>query len=123
MIGIKSLSHGFAVAFADMKKGAKAVADFLAQHGPQITADVKIAGGALTSIVPSAGAAVTTVSRIQEAAMGEVLAAAHALEEGETPQDLAVTIPAELVPALKALAGTLSGHPAVAAGADVKATA
>jgi hypothetical protein len=103
-------------------KGILAKADaFLQKNSATIQTDVKAGEAALVAVVPTAAPFVSTFGSIEEAAMGEVVAAVHSLSttaQGATVAtagQVTVTFSQELSDVFHSLVGILSNHPAVVA--------
>jgi len=113
---IKSIGHGFAIAWHDVSTFFKGVAT----SAPQVAAT---AGQDLASIAPFvdtlfAGVAPQFLPAVRgaEAILGEVFGAIHTAGDQATTSGVVVTIEADLVAGVKDLVALLSGHPAVQAG-------
>ena len=111
----------FQTAWKDTK-GLLAKADsFLQKNSSAINTDVKEVGAAVAIADPAAAPLVTTFGSIEEAVMGEVTAAIHALSQTAQGATLAtagpvtVTFTQELSDVFHSLTAILSNHLAVVA--------
>lgn len=110
---IKSVGHGFAIAYHDVMTFFKGVASkgpsIAATAGSDIAAVAPIANVILGGVDPT----LLPVARGAEAILGEVFAAISAAGSAGTQQGVVVNIGADLVAGVKDFVDLLKSHPAV----------
>lgn len=118
MNAIKSLGHGFAVAYHDITTFFKGVA----VKGPTVAVaagkDLATLGPLANVILAGVDPSLVPVARGAEAILGEVFAAISQAPAGE-PQAVVVTIGADIVAGVKDFVDLLASHPAVQSVAPV----
>ena len=112
---IKSLGHGFAVAYHDITTFFKGVATKAPAIADAATKDLASLQPIADIIIGGVDPALLPVARGAEAILGEVFAGIHAAGDAATQNGVVVSISAELVNGVKEFVDLLSGHPAVQA--------
>lgn len=110
---IKSLGHGFAVAYHDVVTFFKGVATKAPAIADQAGKDLAGLQPIANIIIGGIDPALLPVARGAEAILGEVFAGIHAAGDAATQNGVVVNISAELVAGVKEFVDLLSGHPAV----------
>ena len=120
-----SLGAAFTTAWTDLKKVAATAASFVAKQTPVINKVVSVGSETVEALDPALTPIVTAFDNIEASLMGEVTAAISGVTSAPDPASFfTVSLPGTIWPALKSLASTLEGHPAVvAANAQVTAQA
>jgi hypothetical protein len=116
------LANAFKTAWTDLKKGLTAADNYLTNNAAAIESKVATGAAIAENLLPGAKQAITTADTLEEAVMGELVAAVHsgAAVVNSADGTAAVQLSAGLTSSLKALAGTLAGHPAVVAAVTTK---
>jgi|SRR5690348_10000740 len=115
---IKSVGHGFAIAYHDVTTFFKGVAT----KGPGVAAtagkDISALAPIANVIIGGVDPALLPVARGAEAILGEVFAAISDAGSSATTQGVVVNISADLVSGVKDFVDLLKGHPAVQSAQD-----
>lgn len=118
---VKTIGHGFAIAYHDVVTFLKGVAT----KGPAIAQsagnDLAAIGPIVNTVIAGVDPALVPVARGAEAILGEVFAAIHSAGSAATQSGVVVTIGSDLVAGVKDFVDLLSNHPAVQAGAAAQA--
>jgi hypothetical protein len=115
-----NLGKAFTTAWSDLKKVAAKAAAFVAKEAPVAQQVIAIASTTVAALDPALAPEITAFDSIEEALVGEVTAALGAVTTAPDPASFfTISLPGTLYPALKAIASTLSGHPAVVAAGVV----
>ena len=111
------IANAFKTAWQDLKKGLTAADTYLQANAVKIQSDVQTGVAIAENLLPAAKPVLTSADALEEAVMGELVAAVHsgAAVVNATDGTAAVQLSAGLTTALQGLAGTLAGHPAVVA--------
>jgi hypothetical protein len=111
------IANAFKTAWQDLKKGLTAADNYLQANAVQIEAEIGTGAKIAENLLPAAKPIITAADTLEEAVMGELVAAVHsgAAVVNATDGTAAVTLSAGLTASLQALKDTLAGHPAVIA--------
>ncbi|HVW07306.1 MAG TPA: hypothetical protein VHC90_01920 [Bryobacteraceae bacterium] len=112
-----NIANAFHVAIADLKKGLSAVDSFVQNNLAKIQGTANTVAAVAEKLDPQAAPLISSIDELGQAATSEIAAAIHEGSAIVNSSDgtATVTLSAELYGSIKALATTLSGHPAVAA--------
>ena len=112
-----NLIAGFKTAWKDLKTTLTKVDMFLQTNEPKIQDTIQTGVAGAEVLVPALAPVLTAADAIEESAIAELTAAIHSGDAvvNATDGTAAVTLSAGLYGSIKALVGTLSGHPSVVA--------
>ena len=110
---IKTLGHGFAVAYHDVITFFKGVATKAPAIADAAATDIEKLGPLANVVIGAVDPALLPVARASEAILGEVFAAIHVAGAEATTAGVVVKIEGDLVAGVKDFVALLSGHPAV----------